>query len=492
MSVRFDDPNLVSCGGLAAVLALATRCGLATLLTQQLRIAARGGANATAKILALVAGMVAGADSIDDMDLLRHGGMSRLFTDVRAPSTLGTFMRLFTFGHVRQLDAVAAGLLTRLAGAAPILPGVSTVAFVDIDDTVRETFGYAKQGAGRGYSGVKGLNALLATISTPLSAPVIATTRLRKGATNSVRGAAKLLADALATAHRCGTGGLVTVRADSAFYSYPIIAAARRAGARFSVTARLTPAVTSAITTIPDQGWTPIRYPNAIWDDDEQRLVSDAEVAEIEFTAFTSRRRTEHITARLIVRRVRRLNPTTVPPGQTEAFAVYRYHAVFTDSGEPMLAAEATHRDHAIIEQVIADLKDSALAHLPSGVFTANTAWLHRLAGLRRNRPQPHPRRRRTRLDLPRPRPNRHLARPTDQHPGPDRPLRAPTRPAPTPALALGGRPRRTVPPQPARPTPRRHLTTQPAGHNRNHQWKSRTDRPIKHTHLTEHHRKIN
>jgi Transposase DDE domain group 1 len=376
VSVRFDDPNLVSCAGLAPVLALAARCGLATMLTQRLRIAARGGANATAKILALIAGMIAGADSIDDMDLLRHGGMSRLFTDVRAPSTLGTFLRAFTFGHVRQLDAVAAQLLARLAAATPILTDISTVAFVDIDDTVRQTFGYAKQGAGRGYSGVKGLNALLATVSTPLSVPVIAATRLRKGATNSVRGAGKLLVDALATATRAGATGLVTVRADSAFYSYPIIAAARRAGARFSVTARLTPAVTSAITTIPDDAWAPIHYPNAIWDDEQQRLISDAEVAEIGFTAFTSRRRTEHVTARLIVRRVRRLNPTTVPPGQSEMFAVYRYHAVFTDSGEPMLAAEATHRDHAIIEQVIADLKDSALAHLPSGVFTANAAWL--------------------------------------------------------------------------------------------------------------------
>ena len=376
MSVRFDDPNLVSCAGLAAVLALAARCDLAGLLTSRLRITARGGANATAKILALVAGMITGADSIQDMDLLRHGGMDRLFTDVRAPSTLGTFLRLFTFGHVRQLDAIAATLLTRLAAATPILPGLSTVAFLDIDDTVRQTYGYAKQGAGRGYSGVKGLNALLATISTPLGAPVIAATRLRHGATNSVRGAAKLLSDALATAARAGACGLVIVRADSAFYSYPIIAAARRAGARFSITARLTPAVTSAITTIGDQAWIPIHYPNAIWDEKEQRLVSDAEVAEIGFTAFTSRRRAEHVTARLIVRRVRRLNPTTLAPGQTEAFAVYRYHAVFTDSGESMLAAEATHRDHAIIEQVIADLKDSALAHLPSGVFTANAAWL--------------------------------------------------------------------------------------------------------------------
>jgi hypothetical protein len=357
-------------------MALAARCGLATLVTDRVRIAAKGGANATAKALALVAGMVAGADCISDMDLLRHGGMGRLFTDVRAPSTLGTFLRLFSFGHVRQLDAVAARFLARLAGSTPILAGADQIAFVDIDDTVRATYGYAKQGAGRGYTGVKGLNALLATISTPLSAPMIAATRLRKGATNSVRGAASLLADALATARRAGATGLLIVRADSAYYGHDIIATARRAGARFSVTARLTATVTRAITTIPEQAWVPIRYPNAIFDDHEQRWVSAAEVAEIGFTAFTGRRTAEHITARLIVRRVRRLYPATIAAGQAEMFAVYRYHAVFTDSPEPMLAAEATHRDHAIIEGVIADLKDSALAHLPSGVFTANAAWL--------------------------------------------------------------------------------------------------------------------
>ena len=168
------------------------------------------------------------------MDLLRHGGMNRLFTDVRAPSTLGTFLRVFTFGHVRQLDAVAAQLLTRLTAATPILPGLSTVAFVDIDDTVRQTFGYAKQGAGRGYSGVTGLNALLATVSTPLSTPVIAATRLRKGATNSVRGAAKLLADVLATATHAGATGCVTVRADSGSTATRSSPRARRVGARFS------------------------------------------------------------------------------------------------------------------------------------------------------------------------------------------------------------------------------------------------------------------
>jgi len=376
VSVRFDDPNLVSCAGLVPVMVLAARCGLASLVADRVRIAARGGSNAAAKIVALVAGMVAGADSISDMGFLRHGGMGRLFDQVRAPSTLGTFLRCFTFGHVRQLDAVAAGLLARLARATPILAGAGQVALLDIDDTVKATYGYAKQGAGRGYSGVNGLNALLATICTPIAAPVIAATRLRKGATNSVRGAAALLADALATARRAGATGLIVVRADSAFYTHDIIATCRRAGARFSITARHTPTVTSAITAIGEQDWVPIHYPHAIFDDDEQRWISDAEVAETEFTAFTGRRQAEHLTARLIVRRVRRLNPANVTAGQGEMFAVYRYHAVFTDSPEPMLHAEATHRDHAIIEQVIADLKNSALAHLPSGRFTANAAWL--------------------------------------------------------------------------------------------------------------------
>jgi hypothetical protein len=376
IDARFDDPNLVSCAGLVPVMALAQRCGLATLLAGRLKIAAKGGANAAVKVLALVAGMVCGADSIDDMDLLRHGGMGRLFTGVRAPSTLGTFLRCFTFGHVRQLDAVVAGLLARLTAATPVLPDADQLVFVDLDDTVRQTYGYAKQGAGRGYTGIKGLNALLAVISTPTSAPLIAATRLRKGSTNSARGAAKLLADALATARRAGAAGLLLVRADSAYYGYDIVAAARRAGARFSVTARLTPTVVKAITSIDEQSWVTIRYPNALFDEDEQRWISDAEVAEVGCTAFTHRRKAEHVTARLIVRRVRRLNPRTVPAGQSEMFAVYRYHAVFTDSPEPMLAAEATHRDHAIVEQVIAELKNGPLAHLPSGRFTANAAWL--------------------------------------------------------------------------------------------------------------------
>jgi hypothetical protein len=368
----FDDPNLVSCAGLAPVLRLAERAGLQRLVAEHVRIGTTGGANAHLKIPSLVAGMVAGADSIDDMGLLRHGGMGRLFTGVRAPSTLGTFLRTFTFGHVRQLDAVASRLLVNLAAEAPLLPGADQLAYLDVDDTVRATYGYAKQGAGRGYTGTLGLNALLAVVSTPSSAPVIAATRLRKGSTYSARGAARLVADALVTATAAGATGVRVLRADSAFYNHDVIAAAGRHGARFSITARQDPAVRTAIASIDPQAWTPIKYTNAVYDADQQRWISDAEVAEVDYTAFRSLATTKQVTARLIVRRVPDLNPTH----QDELFTVYRYHAVFTNSPLPMVAAEAAHRAHAIVEQVIADLKNGPLAHLPSGRFNANGAWL--------------------------------------------------------------------------------------------------------------------
>src|SRR3954451_1134647 len=376
----FDDPNLISVGGLAPVMALEERAGLHELVAEHVTVAGSAGANAAVKIPALVAGMVAGADSISDLDLLRHGGMGRLFDGLRAPTTLGTFLRAVSFGHVRQFDAVASRLVIGLAMTTPVLARADQVTYLDIDDTIRETHGYAKQGAGYGYTGVKGLNALLATASTPLSAPVIAATRLRKGATSSAKGAFRLISDALSTVRQAGAGtgtdAVITVRADSAFYNHRVVAAARRGGARFSVTARMDLAVRRAIATIEEQAWTAIRYPNAIWEEAEQRWISDAEVAEIPFTAFTSRRKNEHLTARLIVRRVKRLNLDTVPAGQTALFAEYRHHAVFTDSELSMLAAEAPHRDHAIVEQVIAELNAGPLAHLPSGTFTANAAWL--------------------------------------------------------------------------------------------------------------------
>jgi hypothetical protein len=368
----FDDPNLVSCAGLAPVLDLAERAGLQRLVAAQLRIAEPGGGNAALKVSALVAGMVAGADSIDDMALLRHGGMGRLFTGVRAPSTLGTFLRAFTFGHVRQLDAVASRLLVNLAGCVPLLPGAGELAYVDVDDTVKATHGYAKQGAGRGYTGVKGLNALLAIVSTPGSAPVIAAARLRKGSTHSAKGAHRLIADVLVTAKAAGGTGVRVLRADSAFYNHQVIAAVIRHKSCFSITARQNSAVRNAIAGIDANAWTPIKYTNAIFDEDARRWISDAEVAQTSYTAFGSKAKASQVTARLIVRRVPDLNPAH----QSELFTVYRYHAVFTNSPLPMLAAESAHRGHAIVEQVIADLKNGPLAHLPSGKFGANSAWL--------------------------------------------------------------------------------------------------------------------
>lgn len=176
---------LVSSGGLVPVLSLAQRAGLGELAGERLTVAGGAGHAAGSKVSALVAGMVAGADSINDMDLLRHGAMRCGSVGVRAPSTLGTFLRAFRFGHVRQLDAVAARFTAGLARHAPIIASGAEVSFLDLDDTVRSTFGYAKQGSGYGYSGVKGLNALLATVCTPTTAPVIVATRLRKGAANS-------------------------------------------------------------------------------------------------------------------------------------------------------------------------------------------------------------------------------------------------------------------------------------------------------------------
>ena len=432
------------------------------------------------KVSALIAGMVAGADTIDAMDLLRHGGMDRILTPGRAPSTLGTFLRAFSFGHVRQLDAVASRVLVSLAARAPLLVGADQVASLDIDDTIKATYGYAKQGAGYGYSKVKGLNALVGIASTPLSAPVIVATRLRRGATNSAKGAARLVADALVTARKAGATGQVTVRADSAYYNHDVIAAARTGGALFSITARMDKAVTRAITQIPDDAWTGIKYPHAIYDEDEQRWVSDAEVAEISFTAFTSRRRDEHIEARLIVRRVKRLNPKTIPAGQGDLFSVWRHHAVFTDSHEVLLAAEATHRDHAIAREGHRRAQGRA-ARAPA---VRDLHRERRLAGPGRDLVQPDPRRRDPRLEVPRPGHHRDDPHPPHRSPGPHRPLRTPAPPALTSAVALGNGLARDVHRR-RRTTRPRDLTTQPQqAQPRTPTWKPRTDRHRHHARI--------
>src|SRR3954469_13235693 len=266
-SAVLDDPNLVSAAGLVPVVALARCAGLPELADAHLSVRTDKGSNAGLKVTSLVAGMVAGADSIDDMSLLRHGGMGRLFSGAYAPSTLGSFLRAFTFGHVRQLDAVASRFLTRLADQAPLLgsPGAGEErVLVDVDDTIIEVHGYAKQGAGFGYSGVRGLNALLATVTTTGTAPVVVAQRLRRGSCGSPRGAKRLVGDALKTTGAL-TDAKVLVRADSAFYGRGLVGAAVRAGADVSVTVRMDPKVKAAITTIEDQAWQTIEYTDAVF-----------------------------------------------------------------------------------------------------------------------------------------------------------------------------------------------------------------------------------
>jgi len=380
----FDDPNLVSSAGLVPVLALADLADLRGLADAHLSVPTDKGAHAGLKVASLVAGMVAGADCIDDMALLRHGGMNKVVNGAYAPSTLGSFLRAFTFGHVRQLDALVSRFLTGLAGRAPLLAGgdlQSGPILVDVDDTIIEVHGYAKQGAGFGYSGVRGLNALLATVTTPGSAPLVVAQRLRKGSCGSPRGAKRLVADALKTVTKlvgADSGRKPLLRADSAFYGAAVVGAAIRAGADVSLTVRMNPQVKAAIAAIAEAAWTTIEYPDAVYDEATGGWVSRAQVAETPFTAFTSKKRTEQILGRLVVRRIPDLNPRATT-GQNPLFDTWRFHAFFTTTDPDVLdtvAADKTHRGHAIIEQVHADLKNSALAHLPSGKFNANAAWL--------------------------------------------------------------------------------------------------------------------
>ena len=243
---------------------------------------------------------------------------------------------------------------------------------------VIEVHGYAKQGAGFGYTGVRGLNALLATVTTGRAAPVVVAQRLRKGSANSARGAQRLVRDALATVRalrgRQATSR-VLLRADSAFYGHATVGSAVHAGAQVSVTVRMDPKVKAAIAGIPADAWTAIEYTEAIYDQESGRWISRAEVAEIPFTAFSSRKQAEQVAGRLVVRRIPDLNQPA-HPGQAALFDLWRFHAFFTTSDLDTVTADKTHRGHAIIEQVNADLKNSALAHLPSGTFTANAAWL--------------------------------------------------------------------------------------------------------------------
>jgi len=378
VDVVFDDPNLISDAGLVSVVALAEQVGLPGLVAEHVMIigaANSAGANPAAKVMSLLAGMVAGADSIEDVDRLRHAGNAVVFDQIRAPSTLGTFLRAFTHGHVQQLNAVLRQTLIALAERVPLLPGAQEVVFVDIDSTHRRVYGYAKQGAAVGrLKGKKTLHPLIVTASTPIARPVMVAVRMRKGKSADVRGAPRLLAEALATVRAIAPTARIVVRGDSKFYTADVAATAARYDAAVSLTTGSNPSINAAVTTIGEDVWTPIHYPHAFVDEETGQLVSDAEVAEIPYTAFVSRPKKQRVTGRLVVRRVKRLNPKTAHD-QDGLFDVWRYHAVFITSNFEMRQAESQHRDHAIVEQVIADAAASALAHLPSGSFHANAAW---------------------------------------------------------------------------------------------------------------------
>ena len=375
----FDDDNLVSSAGLVPVMALAQQTGLVRLLDEKVRITAprikSGAANPAPKLATLIAGMVAGADCIDDIDVIRSGGMRTLFGGVYAPSTVGTLLREFTFGHARQLESVLREHLVALCERVDLLAGADEQVFLDIDSLLRPVYGHAKQGASYGHTKIagkqilrKGLSPLATIISTATRAPVISGMRLRAGKTNSARGAGRMVAQAISTARDLGANRNILVRGDSAYGNRKVVRACVGAGAQFSLVMTRNAAVDRAINAIDDEAWTPVSYPGAVRDPDTGAWISDAEVAEIPYTAFAST--TDRITARLIVRRVK---DACYPDA---LFPVWRYHPFFTNTDAPVEEADITHRQHAIIETVFADLIDGPLAHIPSGRFGANSAWV--------------------------------------------------------------------------------------------------------------------
>ena len=320
--------------------------------------------------------MPTGADCIDDLDVVRCGGMQQLFAVVYAATTLGQLLREFTHGHSLQLASVPRAHLVNLIGCTGLLPGIEQRAFIDIDSLLRPVFGHPKQGASFGHTKIagkqvlrKGLSPLVTTISTADGAPVIAGIRLRVRH-RPVRARARRRW----CARRSATPARPAAPADPGARRLGV--RQQRRGARLPEGrlhvlggARQERSGQPGHRLHPEDAWTPVHYPGAVEDPDTGALISDAEVAEVEFTAFTSKKKAEQVTARLIVRRVRDRAKTD------ELFPVWRYHPFFTNNTEPVAAADITHRRHAIIETVFADLIDGPLAHLPSGRFAANAAW---------------------------------------------------------------------------------------------------------------------
>jgi Transposase DDE domain group 1 len=344
--VCFDDERVVSDAGIALVATLAARLGIEALAGRLVRLRRdrAGAANAGRKVMALLFAMVLGADSIDDCDVLRAGRTRRLLGGwLPAPSTLGTFLRAFTFGHVRQLDALLGHALERAwrAGAGP---GDGRLV-IDVDSFVGEVCGYQKQGAGYGYTRLFGYHPILATRADTREALHI---RLRKGSANTQKGIKRFCEELIARVDRAGATGTKLLRADSGFWNTKVFALLENAGWQYSIGVRMIKTVRAGVEAIAETDWQRIDYPAG----------GQAQIAE---TVYRGRR--------LIVRRTRLLGP------QSELFPDWRHFAFITNRTDAIEIVEADHRDHAVVEQVIADLKDQALAHFPSGHFNANGAW---------------------------------------------------------------------------------------------------------------------
>lgn len=346
LKVEFDDEHAVSGAGVALVAALAKRLGIEALAGRLvgLRADRPGAANAGRKVMALVFAMVLGADSIDDCEILRSGNTRRLLGGwVPAPSTLGTFLRAFTFGHVRQLDKLLGEVLVRAwrAGAGP---GQSRLV-IDVDSFVGEVHSRLKHGTGYGYTKVLGYHPLLATRADTREVLHI---RLRKGSANTQRGMLRFCDELIARVTRAGATGAKLLRADSGFWNTKVFERLQSAGWQYSIGVRIHKGISRAVEAIDEQDWQTIEYPQG----------AQAQIAE---TTYGDRR--------LIVRRTRLLGP------QAQLWPDWRHFAFITNRTEDITIVEAEHRDHAVVEQVIADLKDQALAHFPSGEFAANGAW---------------------------------------------------------------------------------------------------------------------
>jgi hypothetical protein len=348
IGVEFNEKRLISDAGLLLTATLADRLGVQELVNESvwLPYGTPGAALPGRKVMTLVHGMIAGADSIDDMDLLRAGSTQAVLGHrVMAPSTLGTFLRAFSFGHVRQLDHVLDELIGR-AWAAGTGPGDGPLV-IDLDSFVGEVYGYQKEGAGYGYTHKYGYHPILATRSDTGEVIHI---RLRKGSANTQRGVERFVEELLARVHRAGHHGQIIIRADIGFENHKLMRALHKRGVEFSIGAKQSKTVRALIAQIPENAWIPvIGYSDR----------GEAQVAEVLYGDW-----------RLIVRRTRLTDPS-----QLQLWPDWRHHAFLTNREIPLLTADVDHRDHAQIELVIRDLKDQALAHFPSGNYSANSAW---------------------------------------------------------------------------------------------------------------------